>query len=239
MQNACGPERLCFRIGRRFAFEKGGIRMQEAKKRAYRLQAEHIIGKLNQRNMKGYYADTKDEALSLVKEKFLTKGVSVAWGGSMTLKETGVMEYLENSECVIYDRMKAATPEEQKAMKANIINADYFLMSTNAITLDGELVNIDGMANRVSFLCYGPEKVLILAGMNKVVSGVEEGLRRVRDIASPPNAVRLNKNTPCAVNGRCGDCLSADCICSQIVVTRRSTLPDRIHVILIGEELGF
>ncbi|MDY3909798.1 MAG: lactate utilization protein [Eubacterium sp.] len=213
--------------------------MQEAKKQHYEILAGKIIDKLQLRNMDGYYAPTKEDALALVKEKFLTKGVSVAWGGSMTLNETGVMDYLKESDCVVYDRMAPKTREEEKIMKGNIINADYFLMSTNAITIDGELVNIDGRANRVSFLCYGPEHVLILAGMNKVVSNVEEGINRVRNIASPPNALRLNKNTPCAANGRCADCVSEDCICSQIVVTRHSTIPNRIHVILIGEELGF
>lgn len=213
--------------------------MQEAKKQHYEILAGKIIDKLQLRNMDGYYAPTKEDALALVKEKFLTKGVSVAWGGSMTLDETGVMDYLKESDCVVYDRMAPKTREEEKIMKGNIINADYFLMSTNAITVDGELVNIDGRANRVSFLCYGPEHVLILAGMNKVVSNVEEGINRVRNIASPPNALRLNKNTPCAANGRCADCVSEDCICSQIVVTRHSTIPNRIHVILIGEELGF
>lgn len=213
--------------------------MQEAKKQHYEILAGKIIDKLQLRNMDGYYVPTKEDALAIVKEKFLTKGVSVAWGGSMTLNETGVMDYLKESDCVVYDRMAPKTREEEKIMKGNIINADYFLMSTNAITIDGELVNIDGRANRVSFLCYGPEHVLILAGMNKVVSNVEEGINRVRNIASPPNALRLNKNTPCAANGRCADCVSEDCICSQIVVTRHSTIPNRIHVILIGEELGF
>lgn len=213
--------------------------MLEAKKQHYEILAGKIIEKLSLRNMKGYYAATKEEALALVKEKFLVKGVSVAWGGSMTLEETGVMDYLKESECIVYDRMSAKTPEEEKIMKGNIINADYFLMSTNAITIDGELVNIDGRANRVSFLCYGPEKVLILAGMNKVVTNVQEGVDRVRNIASPPNALRLNRQTPCAATGRCGDCLSKDCICSQIVVTRHSNIPKRIQVVLIGEELGF
>lgn len=213
--------------------------MLEAKKKHYEILAGKIIEKLSLRNMEGYYVPTKEEALALVKEKFLVKGVFVAWGGSMTLEETGVMDYLKESECIVYDRMSPKTTEEEKVMKGNIINADYFLMSTNAITLDGELVNIDGRANRVSFLCYGPEKVLILAGMNKVVSNVQEGIDRVRNIASPPNALRLNRQTPCAATGRCGDCLSRDCICSQIVVTRHSTVPKRIQVVLIGEELGF
>ena len=157
----------------------------------------------------------------------------------MTLAESGLMDAVRKGSCVLYDRTLAKTPEEVRRMKADMSNSDYFLMSTNAITLDGELVNIDGRANRVSFLCYGPERVLILAGMNKVVSNVTEGINRVRNMASPPNALRLNRQTPCARTGRCADCLSKDCICSQIVVTRHSTIPKRIQVVLIGEELGF
>lgn len=213
--------------------------MNEHKVEARRRQAQTIIKNLKKRNMEGYFAETKEEAVKLIMERFLTQGKSVCYGGSMTLTESGLMEALDRSGCVVYDRKAAKTPEETRQMKANMINSDYFLMSTNAITLDGELVNIDGFANRVSFLCYGPESVLILAGMNKVVSSVEDGVRRVRDQASPPNAVRLDKRTPCAVSGRCGDCYSEDCICSQIVVTRRSSIKDRIKVILVAEELGY
>lgn len=215
--------------------------MLESKAKHYEILAGKIIDKLTLRNMEGYYAATKEEALQLIKERFLTEGVSVAWGGSMTMEEIGLMDYLQGGEsgCVVYDRMTAKTPEEQKAMKANIVNADYFIMSTNAITMDGELVNIDGTANRVSFLCYGPENVLVIAGMNKVATDVEDGLKRVKNIASPPNAIRLNRDTPCTKSGRCTDCFAEDCICSQTVVTRRSSAKGRIKVILVGEELGF
>ncbi len=213
--------------------------MNEHKLQARRNQAETIIKNLEKRNMEGYFADTKEEAVKLIMEKFLTKGKRVSFGGSMSLKESGLMDALQESGCVVYDRAAAKTPEEMRQMKANMINSDYFLMSTNAITLDGELVNIDGYANRVSFLCYGPESVIILAGMNKVVSSVEDGVRRVRDIASPPNTVRLGKNTPCAKTGRCGDCFGDDCICSQFVITRRSGVKNRIKVVLVAEELGY
>ena len=108
-----------------------------------------------------------------------------------------------------------------------------------AITLDGELINIDGRGNRVAFLCFGPQNVLILAGMNKVVTDVESGINRTRNVAAAPNAIRLNRKTPCAVTGRCGDCYSEDCMCGQYVITRRSGIPNRIKVILIGEELGY
>ena len=119
-----------------------------------------------------------------------------------------------------------------------LVNADAFLMSSNAITLDGELINIDGRGNRVSFLIYGPDEVFVIAGMNKIVTDVPSGIERVRNMATPPNTVRLNRDTPCAKTGRCGDCLT-NSICSQIVVTRTSMIPSRIKVILIGEELGY
>jgi hypothetical protein len=112
-------------------------------------------------------------------------------------------------------------------------------MSTNAITLDGELVNVDGNGNRVASLIYGPKHVIVITGMNKVVPDVLQGYDRVRNIASPPNTIRLGKNTPCANTGKCGNCLSPDCICSQIVVTRRSREKERIIVILVNENLGF
>ena len=127
--------------------------MLESKAAYYKILAEKIIKKLILRNMEGYYAATKEEALELVKEKFLTQGVSAAWGGSMTMTETGLMDYLQSGEsgCIVYDRMTAKTPEEQRAMKANIVNADYFIMSTNAITMDGELVSTNSL-----FLSYIP-----------------------------------------------------------------------------------
>lgn len=213
--------------------------MNEHKRQAWKNQAQTMIQNLEKRNMEGYFAETKEEAVSLIMERFLTPGTSVCFGGSMTLTESGLMDALRQSDCIVYDRAAAKTPEETRDMKANMINSDYFLMSTNAITIDGELINMDGFANRVSFLCYGPAHVIVLAGMNKVVSGVEDGVRRVRDMASPPNTVRLNKNTPCAKTGRCGDCYSEDCICSQLVITRRSSVKNRIKVILVAEELGY
>nr|MBP3599070.1 lactate utilization protein [Eubacterium sp.] len=213
--------------------------MNNFKLEAQKNLAQTMIQNLAKRNMEGYYAETKEEAVKLIMDKFLTEGKTVCYGGSMTLTESGLMDAIKAGPCTLYDRATAVTPEEVKDMNAKMINSDYFLMSTNAITVDGELVNIDGRGNRLSYLLYGPENVIILTGMNKVVSSVEDGVRRVRDIASPPNTVRLNKNTPCAKTGRCGDCFSEDCICSQIVVTRRSGVKNRIKVVLVSEELGY
>lgn len=208
------------------------------KQKYYENAAGTIIKNLEKRQMEGYYFATKEEAVEKVLS-LIPAGSSIGWGGSATLSESGLMDALADKDYRLIDRMAGKTPEETKKIYGEICMSDYYLMSTNAITLDGELINIDGRGNRVAFLCYGPDYVIILAGMNKVVSSVEEGVSRTRNIAAPPNTVRLNKNTPCAATGRCGDCYSPDCICSQLVVTRRSGVPGRIKVILVGEELGF
>ena len=200
--------------------------------------AHTIIKNMTKKNMEGYYcatsAEAVEKALSLMPE-----GSSVTWGGSMTLTECGLMDALKTANYEIIDRDTAKTPGEAREMYARQVMADYYLMSSNAITMDGELVNIDGRANRVSCLCWGPQNVIVIAGMNKVASDVESALKRVRNAAAPANTVRLNKNTPCSQTGRCGDCYSPDCICSQVLITRRSSTPNRIKVILVGEELGY
>jgi len=208
------------------------------KQKYYENVANTIIKNLNKRQIEGYYCKDSKTAVEKALE-LMTKGSSISWGGSMTLLETGLMDAIQNGNYKIINRDTAKTPEDQRKIYGDICCSDFFLMSTNAITLDGELINIDGRGNRVAFLCYGPQNVLILAGMNKVVSDVESGFKRVRDIASPPNTIRLNKKTPCTISGKCEDCYSPDCICGQFVVTRRSGVPNRIKVILIGEELGY
>jgi hypothetical protein len=208
------------------------------KKQYYENAANTIIANLEKRQMEGYYCEDSAAAVKKVLE-LIPEGSSIAWGGTMTMNETGVMEALRAGSFTLIDRSLAKTPEEKKETYAKTVCADYYFMSTNAITLDGELINVDGFGNRVACLCAGPDNVIILAGMNKVVTSVEEGHDRARNIAAPMNTVRLNKNTPCASKGKCFNCLSPDCICSQIVVTRRCGIPGRIKVILIGEELGY
>lgn len=208
------------------------------KEQSNQMLANTIIENMKKKNLEGYYCATATEAV----EKALSlmpEGSSVTWGGSMSIMESGLLDAVRQGNYEIIDRDTAKTPEEARIMYSKQVLADFYLMSTNAITIGGELVNIDGRSNRVSCLCWGPEHVIILAGMNKVASDVESALKRVRNFAAPPNAVRLNRNTPCAKTGKCGDCYSPDCICSQIVVTRRSSTPNRIKVILVGEELGF
>lgn len=209
------------------------------KQENYRNLAETIIKNFNARGIEGYYCADREEANAKAK-RFLTPDCSISWGGSETLKEIGLIDDLkETDDYTIYDRKMAKSPDEAREIYGKIVTADYYFMSSNAITLDGELVNIDGVGNRVACLCHGPENVIVIAGMNKVVEGVKDGISRTRNIAAPPNAVRLGLNSPCAVSGKCRDCLSDDCICGQIVVTRMSRVSGRIKVILVGEELGY
>ena len=209
-----------------------------AKEIATQNLANTIIENMKKKNLEGYYcktsADAVEKALSLMPE-----GSSLTWGGSVTLTECGLMDAIRERNYELIDRMTAKTPEEARALYGKQVMADYFLMSSNAVTIGGELVNIDGNSNRVACLCCGPKNFIGIAGMNKVVSTIEDGVRRVRNFAAPPNTVRLNRNTPCAKTGKCGDCYSPDCVCSQIVITRRSSIPNRNKVILVGEELGF
>lgn len=208
------------------------------KKQYYENLADSIIEKFNVRGIEGYYCENADEALMMAK-RFLTPGCSISWGGSETLNEIGLLEELKNSDYILYDRKEAKTEEESSLLYSKIVTADYFFMSSNAITLDGQLINIDGRGNRVACLITGPENVIIIAGMNKIVTDVESGMERVRNMAAPPNAVRLGLHTPCAELGRCANCLTSDCMCCEIVVTRKSKKPGRIKVILVGEELGY
>ena len=203
------------------------------------LIAEQVIKNLKKRHMDGYYCKTPQEAVSLA-SSLMSAGSSVTWGGCMTMKEIGLLDEIKSRhDLVVMDRADAKTPDEVDALYRKAFSADTFIMSANAITLDGELLNIDGTGNRVAALIYGPKQVLVIAGMNKVCKDLDEAMTRVRNIASPPNCIRLDKKTPCASTGVCGNCLSADCICNQIVTTRNSRDPQRIKVILVEGSWGF
>lgn len=207
-------------------------------KQFYELQASSIIKHLEKRRMKGFYCSTKEEACELVLS-LIPDSSSVSWGGSMSIVESGILDALyARSTNTLYDRATCA-PEKIDEVLRQSFSADYYLMSSNAITLDGQLVNIDGAGNRVAAMIFGPEHVIMVVGMNKVTTTTQEAIDRVHNIASPQNTLRLNKETPCAKTGVCHDCLSPDCICMQTVITRNSRIPNRIQVILVGESLGY
>ncbi|MBQ1193152.1 MAG: lactate utilization protein [Lachnospiraceae bacterium] len=208
------------------------------KQKAYEKMAGGIIEKFQKRGFEGFYCNTKEEALEKALE-LIPEGASIAWGGSESIKEVGLLDALRNGKYELYDRSTAKTLEEQKEMYIKHISSDYFLMSANAITLDGELVNIDGNGNRVACLITGPKNVVVIAGMNKIAVDEEEAIKRVHNFAAPPNGVRLELTTPCSVTGKCGDCLSPDCMCCHTVITRKCRITNRIKIILVGEELGY
>lgn len=212
--------------------------MEDVKMTARRTTAERIIKKLAIRNMTGHYRDTATEAVELARD-LVEPGQSVTWGGSVSFSESGIKAALEADGHRMIDRSQATTPEEQDAMWREQVGADWFFMGTNAITLDGELVNIDGNANRLALLLHGPKHVCVIAGMNKVVADVESGLKRIRTVTCPLNAARLHTGTPCELAGVCSNCHAEKCMCCQEVITRHSRHDGRIHVILVGEDLGF
>lgn len=212
--------------------------MEDVKMTARRTTAERIIKKLAIRNMTGHYRDTAAEAVELARG-LVEPGQSVTWGGSVSFSESGIKAALEADGHCMIDRSQAATPEEQDAMWREQVGSDWFFMGTNAITLDGELVNIDGNANRLALLLHGPKHVCVIAGMNKVVADVESGLKRIRTVTCPLNAARLHTGTPCELAGVCSNCHAEKCMCCQEVITRHSRHDGRIHVILVGEDLGF
>ena len=199
------------------------------------LLAQKVIKGLESRNMAGYYAATRLEALNLALS-LIPKGSSVAMGGALSAHEIGLVAALKRPDYRFLDRDKAA---DKRAAMLAAYDADVFLTSANAMTEDGILVNIDGNANRVSAICQGPRKVVVIAGMNKVCKDLDGAMKRARNVAAPINAQRFGLNTPCAKTGSCMDCKSPDTICCQFLITRYSRHANRIHVILVNDNLGF
>ena len=211
--------------------------MLEPKKKMYDKSGPRVAAALHKRTMEGYYCSTADEAVEKVLE-LIPEGDVVSWGGVATVDQLGIKDRLRQRNQPLIDRDTAKTPDERMDMLRQALTCDTFLMSSNAISEDGQLVNIDGMGNRVAALCFGPKQVIVVAGMNKVAADLDGAIARARHIAAPANAQRFNGKTPCSANGQCADCTSPDCICAQMVVTRFCKVPGRIKVVLVGEELG-
>jgi L-lactate utilization protein LutB len=199
------------------------------------LLAQKVIKGLESRNMQGYYAASKEEALKTALS-LIPEGSSIGMGGAMSAHEIGLVEALKTGKYNFIDRDKAA---DKRAAMLETYDADFFLSSVNAMTDDGILVNIDGNSNRVSAICQGPKQVIFIVGMNKVCGDLDGAMKRARNIAAPTNAQRFGLSTPCAKTGKCMDCKSPDTICCQFLITRFSRHPGRIHVILVNDSLGF
>lgn len=196
-----------------------------------------LVKAMKKRQFDAYYCSTAEEAVEKVLE-LIPEGDVVSWGGVATVDQLGIKDRLRQRNQPLIDRDTAKTPDERMDMLRQALTCDTFLMSSNATSEDGQLVNIDGMGNRVAALCFGPKQVIVVAGMNKVAGDLDSAMSRARHIAAPANVQRFDVKTPCAVTGQCGNCTSPDCICAQIVTTRFSKIPGRIKVVLVGEVLG-
>lgn len=183
---------------------------------------------------------TSREAL-LQQLEILTKpGDTVACGGSVTLEETGVLDYLRSGRFVFLDRyLPNNTPEDVNKIFYQSLTSDVYFMSSNAITEDGKLYNVDRNGNRIAALTFGPKKVIVIAGYNKIVADEHAAAKRVKTIAAPKNAARLHLNTSCIKTGFCVECKSEDTICCYKLVTKKQAIKGRIHVLLLNEVLGY
>ena len=204
-------------------------------KKRNELLAQKVIKGLQSRNMSGYYATDKEEALQ-VALGLIPEGSSVTMGGAASVHEIGLTDVLKSEKYNFIDR---DAMEDKRAAMLAAYDADVFLASANAITEDGILVNIDGNANRVSAIAQGPRKVVFIVGMNKVCDDIDGAIKRARNVAAATNAQRFPLNTPCVKTGSCMNCKSPDTICCQFLITRFSRHEGRIHVVLVNDILGF
>lgn len=212
--------------------------MEAPIKTRYDKAGPQVAEALRRRHFEAHYVSTAQEALELALT-LIPKDRTVSWGGTVTAAQIGLMDRLHQGDYQLIDRDTGKTPAEKQELMRQALTCGTFIMSSNAISADGQLVNLDGNANRVAALCFGPESVLVIAGMNKVMGDLDSAIARARQVAAPANAQRFDIKTPCAVTGSCGDCTSPDCICCQMVITRVCRPAGRIKVILVGQDLGF
>ena len=196
-----------------------------------------LVKNLQNRHFDAYYCATKEEALAKALELIPT-GSTISWGGCMSAQQIGLVEALKAGDYRTIDRYTAASPEEMEKLTREGMFSDVFLTGANGLSLDGQMVNIDGTGNRLAAINFGPKAVLVIAGMNKVVDTLEDAIQRARTVAAPMNKQRFPNVTPCATTGTCGDCKAEGCICNQILVTRHCRPIGRIKFILVGEALG-
>lgn len=202
------------------------------------LLGEQVIKNLKSRNIDAYFVQDKEEALKKSLE-IIPQESSVSWGGSISIESIRLKEAIRKGNYKVLDREKATALEEKHEIMHQALSSDFFLTSCNAISEDGILVNIDGIANRLAAICYGPKHVLMIVGINKVVKSLEDAISRARNIAAPINAQRFDIDTPCKKTGCCYDCKSPDTICCQLLITRYSKIKGRIILILVDDNIGY
>lgn len=212
--------------------------METAKKLYYSKRGEVLVKNLKKRHFDAVYCDTKEEALQQALS-WIPDGSTVGWGGATSAQQIGLMAALNAGNYQTLDRDTCKTAEERDQMAKACLTANVFITGANALSLDGQMVNIDGTGNRVAATVFGPDSVVVIAGMNKVTDDLDSAITRARTVAAPINQQRFGLNNPCTVTGTCADCKSETCICNHIVVTRHCRPVGRIKFILVGEELGF
>ena len=198
---------------------------------------ERVVKSLNDRFFEAYYCENSSEAKALALS-LIPEGSTVAWGGSATLSEIGLIDAVKCGNYNLLDR-DAVPPQERQDMMRKAFFSDFYLMSSNAITEDGQLFNIDGTGNRVAAMTFGPKNVVVIAGINKIVKSIDDAVSRARNCAAPINTQRFDIDTPCKVTGACANCKSKDTICAYMVTTRICRPANKIKVIIVGEHLGF
>ena len=212
--------------------------MTEQMKTYYEKRAQVLVKNLKSRHFEAYYCP--DSASALAKAlKLIPEGASVGWGGALSAQQIGLIDAVKSGNFAAIDRDAATTPEERTQALKRCLTADVFLCGANALSLDGQMVNIDGTGNRVAAIAYGPDTILMIAGMNKVCDTLDDAVTRARTVAAPMNKQRFPFKTPCEVTGACADCKSEESICNQILITRNCRPAGRIKFVLVGEELGF
>lgn len=208
---------------------------------------EKTIKNLEKNNISTYFVKTKDEVVPLI-EKLVEKGATVAVGGSVTLDQVGVLDHLRCGRYEFLDRYKEGlSRDEVTDIFKKSFWADAYFCSSNAVTEEGELYNVDGNANRISAIAFGPKKVIMVVGVNKIVPDIDAAIKRVKTIAAPKNCKRLGCRTYCNENGHCMDvaggigkgCDSPGRICRHYLVSAKQAQKDRINVIFVDEELGY
>lgn len=194
---------------------------------------------LEKNNYEVYVVERVKDAAKKI-EDIIEKGSKVSFGGSISILESGVLDILRNGQYDLLDRYKEGlTNEDIGELFRESFFADYYITGTNALTENGELVNLDGNGNRVAAMIFGPKKVIVIAGINKITKDLDEAYVRVRNTAAPINAKRLDKKTPCSQLGRCIDCSSPERICNHMVVSYRQNTKGRGIVIIVKEEIGY
>lgn len=212
--------------------------MATPKELYYEKRGKILVKRLNQRHFDAYYCANRKEALAKALE-LIPEGASVGWGGAMSAQQIGLIDAVKAGQYRAIDRNTRTTPQAREQAELECLSADVFLTGANGLSMDGQMVNIDGHGNRAAAIIFGPKTVLVIAGMNKVEDTLDAAIDRARTVAAPLNQQRfLRPNNPCTVTGTCADCKSETCICNHIVITRNCRPAGRIKFILVGEDLG-